>query len=524
MKRLFLSLVLTFGLLAGWVGAQTLVYGQSGLPVTLDSAAAQDGNSLAVSYQVAENLVGFEAGTTTLAPALATEWSANEDSSVWTFKLREGVNFHDGTPFNAEAVKFNFDRWNDRSNPYHFTKDYTGWTYVSGGYLGEGSVLEEVRVVDDTTVEFHLTDSVGFFPAMVAASYLGLDSPTAVMEAGENYGTPGVGLVGTGPFSFGEWVEGERVVLERNDDYWAGQPEVERLIFRGIQDPTARLAELRAGSVDIAIELSPDDLSVVESDSNLVPVQQTGLNIGYLALHQGAAEPLQDQRVREAIAVAVDWQAIVDSFYAGLGSVATQFVPEPFFGRSDNIEGYSYDPERARELLAEAGYENGFDTEFWYMPVSRPYYPSPESIASAIASYLAEVGINVDLKTEDWGVYLTKYYAGDYPMYMLGWSPDYPDPDNYMFTFFGPGETGQARYGWDNPEVIDMLNRARTSPDQEERAQLYEQVNEIVHEQIPAIPVAHNNPLHATRVGVEGWVPSPLGSSVQLWRVSKDSN
>ncbi len=185
------------------------------------------------------------------------------------------------------------------------------------------------------------------------------------------------------------------------------------------------------------------------------------------------------------------------------------------------MTGYEYDPDLARELLAEAGYENGFDTELWYMPVSRPYYPTPEPIAAAMASYLAEVGINAELLTEDWGVYLSNYYTGKYPMYMLGWSPDYPDPDNYLFTFFGPGETGAARYGWDNPEVIDMLNRARTSPSLEERTELYEQVNLAVFEEVPAIPVAHNNPLHATRVGIEGWQPSPLGSSIQLYLVTK---
>ncbi len=521
-----LSVMLIGALALGLGSAQTLIFGQSGLPVVLDSSQAQDGNSLSVSYQVVENLISFDPGTTDLVPALATEWEGNEDASVWTFTLREGVSFHDGTPFNAEAVAFNFNRWNDRSHPQSFADegvDYTSFTYVFGGYLGEGSILEVANVVDENTVEFVLTDSVGFFPAMVAASYFGLDSPTAVEEAGADYGTPSVGIVGTGPFTFAGWTEGQQVTLERSPDYWQGQAEVERVVFRGIQDPTARLAELQAGSIDIAIELNPDDLVVIEGDQNLTPVEQQGQNVGYVGFYQGdrpADEPFNSLQVRQAIAHAVDWNEIVDAFFAGLGERATEFYPDNYFGRA-GVPPYEYDPELSRELLAEAGYPDGFDTEFWYMPVSRPYFPSPEPIAAAIASYLAEVGINAELQTEDWAVYLENYYNGAYPMYMLGWSPDYPDPDNYVYTFFGPGEAGQARYGWDNPEVIELLQNARTSPDQDERITLYEQVNQIVYEEVPAVPVAHNNPLHATRSNIEGWIPSPLGSSIQLWRVTK---
>lgn len=520
MKKVLLLLV---GLLTlSLASAQTLVFGQSGLPVTLDSAQAQDGNSLSVAYQITEPLVSFKPGTAELVPGLATEWEGNEDASVWTFTLREGVEFHDGTPFNAEAVKFNYDRWNDRENEYSFADegvDYTSFTYVFSGYLGDGSILEEVNVIDEYTVEFVLTDSVGFFPAMVAASYFGLDSPQAVMEAGADYGTPGVGSVGTGPYMFTEWTEGERVLLTRFENYWQGMPNAEEVVFRGISDPTARLAELQAGSIDIAIELNPDDLSVIQGDENLTAVEQQGLNVGYFGFHQGN-EPLDDLRVRQAIAHAVDWDAIVDAFFGGLGVRATEFYPDAFFGRA-GVPPYEYDPERARELLAEAGYADGFDTEIWYMPVSRPYFPSPEPIAATVATYLADVGINAELQTEDWGVYLENYYTGKYPIYMLGWSPDYPDPDNYVNTFFGPGQTGQAGFGWENQEVLDNLFAARTSPDQDERISLYEQVNQAIYDEIPAIPVAHNNPLHATRTNIDNFLPSPFSSPVALWLVTK---
>ena len=520
MKRmvLLLSLFLVFGM----ASAQTLVYGQSGLPVTLDSAVAQDGNSLTVTTQVVENLVAFAPGSTELVPGLATEWSANEDATVWTFELREGVTFQDGTPFDAEAVKFNFDRWNDPAHPYGFRdegKAYEGFVYVSGGYLGEGSVIQEVNVIDEYTVEFVLTNPVGFFPALVAAIYLGIDSPAAVMEAGADYGTPQVGLVGTGPFEFVEWLDGDRVVLERYENYWGDPAEVERVVIRGIEDPTARLAELKSGSIDVAVNLASDDLQQVESDANLeTALAESELNVGYLAMHQGN-EPFGNELVRQAVAHAIDKEAIVEAFYAGLGSVAQDFLPPTMWGHAD-LEGYPYDPERARELLAEAGYPDGFSTELWYMPVSRPYYPSPQSIAETFATFLGDVGIEVQLMTEDWGTYLADYLEGEFPMYMLGWNADYADPDNFLYTFFGP--SAPDRLGWNDPETVDLLNQARRAPTQEERAELYAQVLTRVHEQAVSLPIAHNTALNAVRSNIEGFMPSPLGSAVSLATVTKE--
>ncbi len=519
MKKLFLSVVLAFGLLAGMTSAQTLTYARSGLPVTLDSADSTDGNSLTVSYQITEPLLLFELGSTEVKPGLATEWSANEDSSVWTFKLREGVTFQDGTEFNAEAVKFNLDRWNDPENEYRFAdegKTYTAWGWVFGGPKGEG-VLDSVEVIDDTTVQLNLTQPVGLLPNMIASSYFGLDSPTAVMEAGADYGTPSVGVVGTGPFKFEEWLEGERVVLSAYDNYWGGEVGFDQLVFRGIEDPTARLAELQAGTVDIAVDLGPDDLSVIESDPNLVRVPGPSLNVGYIAMNQ-TNEPLGDVRVRQAIAHAVDWQAIVDAFYGGLGIRATEFIPDAFDWARAGVEGYAYDPELARSLLAEAGFPDGFDTELWYMPVSRPYFPTPEPIASTVATYLADVGINAELMTEDWGIYLDDYQTGKFPMYMLGWSPDYGDPDNYLYTFFGPSAINDL--GWDDPEVRDLLNEARQVTGNEARGDLYAQVTQAVYDDVASIPVAHNSVLYAARQRVQNWTPSPLGSTEQLYIIN----
>jgi peptide/nickel transport system substrate-binding protein len=216
---------------------------------------------------------------------------------------------------------------------------------------------------------------------------------------------------------------------------------------------------------------------------------------------------------------AVDRQAIVDAFYEGLGVVADDMLPTSLFGHGEPWP-YDYDPEKAKELLAEAGYPNGFDTELWYMPVSRPYFPSPQPIAEVIATYWADVGINATLMTEDWATYGADYRAGKFPMYMIGWNADYADPDNFLLTFFGPAAVGRS--GWTNERVHQLLLDARQVADQAKRQEMYAEVNDIIADQAMAMPMAHNRSLNATRVGIEGWVPSPLGfSSVSLFPITK---
>jgi peptide/nickel transport system substrate-binding protein len=518
------KLLVIVGLLAilGVSQAQTLVFGGSGLPVSMN--AATDGNSLTVMYQVLENLVAVEPGGTELVPGLATEWSSNEDGTVWTFTLREGVTFQDGTPFNAEAVKFNIDRWNDPNFEFGFRDEgvqYEAWGYVFGGFLGdEAAIVTEANAVDEYTLELVLANPMGFLPAALSSSYFGIHSPAAIQEAGADYGTPAVGAVGTGPFQFSEWVDGSQVSLTRSEDYWGEPAGVEQLVFRGIEDPTARLAELQAGSIDIAVNLSPDDAETIAGDANLETVTaEQNLNIGYIGLHQDNS-PFESVEVRRAVAHAIDWNELVSAFFGEGAQVASQFIPPGLIGYSEDLEPYAYDPEMAQQLLSEAGSEGGFSTQFWYMPVSRPYFPSAEPVASAAASYLADIGIEAELQTEDWGTYLDDNNTGKFPIYMLGWSADYADPDNFVYTFFG-GEEGIRNFGWDNAEVRDLLDQARQEPDEAARAELYGQINQIIYDEVPAIPVVHNPVLNAVRTGVEGFLPSPLGSTVPFSNITK---
>jgi peptide/nickel transport system substrate-binding protein len=319
--------------------------------------------------------------------------------------------------------------------------------------------------------------------------------------------------VGTGPFVFKEWLTGDRIVLEKNPNYWqTGFPKMEQLVIRFITDPAARLAQLRAGQLDFTVDLAPDQKSEVESDQNLVAVARPSYNVGYLALNP-SYKPRQDVRVRQAIAQAINRPAIVQSFWGELGQHNPHFTPPPLDWSQDaSLQPYPFDPQAAKQLLTQAGFPNGFDLELWYMPVSRPYFPTPKPIAEAFAADLSAIGIQVRLNTKDWAAYLAdRRKRPGYQAFMLGWTGDYGDPDSFYFSKFGPGATDDIG-NWKNDRLLQLLNQGRTTADQNKRAQIYAEVDQILHREVLRLPIVHSQPLLARRKNLEGWVPSPLGS------------
>ena len=495
--------------------AGALVFGAVGQPVNLTPGNITDGNSIYVQQQIYNYLVGNEPGSTDLAPELATEWTPSEDGKTWTFKLQEGVTFHDGTPFNAEAVVFNVNRWWDPDFEFGYRDSgslYEIWTDLFGGFKGdENSTLVDVRAADDSTVEFEIKEPFAAFPAAISSGYFGIASPTAV-QLGADYGTPSGAAVGTGPFVFDSWVSGDRVTLNKNPDYWEeGMPKAETVVFSFVEDPAARLAQLRAGTLDFTVDLTPDQLTEIESDANLEAVYRPSFNVGYLGLNP-SYEPLATKEVRQAIARAINKPEIVKAFWGELGETDGSFVPPSLDDYRAGVGDYEYNAEAAKSAIAEAGYPDGFDLDLWYMPVSRPYFPNPKPIAEAFAAELSQIGINVNLQTKDWGAYLEdRNTAPGFQSFMLGWTGDYGDPDNFLYAHFGPGAT-QDLGNYENAELFDLLNQARTNSDPAERENLYKQVDELTFEEALRIPIVHSQPLLAKRAGIEGWEPSPFST------------
>lgn len=340
----------------------TFVFGAQGDAVQLDSAIVTDGESFRVIGQGCEGLVAWDPGTTNPVPALAESWETSDDLLEWTFKLREGVTFHDGTPFNADAVVFNFNRWRNTTDPYHFPEQVFEYYEAMWGGFDDASLITNVEAVDEYTVKFTFSDITTVLPNLAMTMFT-IHSPAAIEEYGADYGTPDVGFVCTGPFEFVEWVTGDHITLERYPDHWGeATGNVQTIVVRPIVDPAARFAALQAGEIDAYFGATPEDIEAVEGNPDIQVLRRPPLVNGYLAFSYRILE-LRNPLVREAIAMAINRQAIADAFFGGAGVVATQWLPPGQIGYDpETLTGVEYNPERARELLAEAGFPDGIST------------------------------------------------------------------------------------------------------------------------------------------------------------------
>jgi peptide/nickel transport system substrate-binding protein len=353
-------------------------------------------------------------------------------------------------------------------------------------------------------VEFTLTKPMAPFLANLAMPMFGIASPTAIQKYGDDYFK---NPVGTGPFRFREWRKDDRIVLERNPDYWGEKALLDRVIFRSIVDNSARLLELQAGSIDLMEFLHPDDIPTVKNDPNLQLVLRPSMNVGYLWWNV-EKEPFGKLEVRRAIAHAVNKRAIVEKLFGGIGIPAKNMLPPSLWGYNDAVVDYEHDPAKAREYLAKAGLPNGFKTRLWAMPNPRPYMPQPTKIAEAIQADLKAVGIEAEIVTMDWATYLSKTREGEQDLYMLGWTGDNGDPDNFLYWFFGQKET-RSRYF--NAKAAELTGRAQGTSDQGERARLYREAQVVLKGDVANVPIAHTTPPLAVKKTVKGYVPHATG-------------
>src|SRR5215211_660264 len=511
----------------GGGGGGDLVFGTASDPVVLDGALVSDGESLRALDQMFEGLVTLKEGSTEVVPDLAESWESNDAGTAWTFMLRDGVKFHDGTDFNAEAVCFNFDRWYNFKGPFQEQSATYYWQTVFGGFSDKKtpSLYKSCEATDENTVVLNLTKPSASFLGALALTNFTFASPKALQDynadAGSvdeetgfkptgTYGTEHP--TGTGPFKFESWTRGDRLVMVRNDDYWGEKAKLERLIFRPISDNAARLQALQTGEIDGYDLVEPQDVPTIEGDDQFQILDRPAFNVAYVGFNI-ATPPLDDIEVRKAIAYGLDRQAVVDNFYGGRGVVAKEFMPPELPGYADDVTEYSYDPEKAKQTLTDAGYDLPVKIEFWYpSDVTRPYMPDPKRNFEAFQASLEKSGFKVTPKSAPWDPdYLGLNNEGKQPIYLIGWTGDYGDPDNFIGTFF---QTDNAQFGLDKSKELDpvqeLLDQAEIETDEAKRTELYQEANRQIMELLPGVPYAHNKPAVAFKANVKGYVPSPV--------------
>jgi peptide/nickel transport system substrate-binding protein len=506
-------------------GGGTFVFAGSAEPVTFDPFFASDGESFRPARQIFEGLVGTKPGTADPAPLLAKEWEVSEDGLTYTFTLEEGVTFHDGSEFNAEAVCFNFDRWYNMPESaqtddltYYYAALFRGF---ATGDRADAAIYESCTADDEFTATIELKKPFAGFISALSLPALSMQSPTALEEyqddAASNPRTTEYSTshpTGTGPFEFESFERGKQVTLSAYDDYWGEPASIDKAVIVAIEDPKARADALRNGEIDGFDLVGPADVAPLEEEGFTI-VNRDAFNVLYLGMNQ-AVEPLDDIKVRQAIAHALNKEEIISASMAPETTPAIEFIPEIVNGYTEDVPTYEYDPEKARGLLEEAG-ADGATIEFNYPTgVSRPYMPQPEDTFNVIRTQLEAVGLDIKPTADQWDPdYLEKIQGTkNHGIHLLGWTGDYNDTDNFLGVFFG---AESSEWGFDNPELFGALEEARGLPTPEEQEPLYQDINREVMEFLPGVPLGHPVPSLAFDSSVQGYQQSPVQDEV--WNV-----
>ncbi|MGW5642124.1 ABC transporter substrate-binding protein [Saccharopolyspora sp. NPDC003752] len=504
----------------------TLTFGAAGAPDLFDPFYASDGETFRVTRQITEGLVGFKPGSSDVEPELADSWEHSPDGKTWTFKLRQGVKFHDGTDFNGDAVCKNFQRMFNQTGAGQNNALSYYWIENFGGFAdGKApSLYQSCDAPDATTAVVHLTRASSKFPDILGLPSFSMQSPTAmdqyqannVQAQGDSFVYPEYAKAhptGTGPFKFASYDESNGTIkLVRNEEYWGEKAKLNELIFRIIPDETVRKQELESGAIDGYDYPNAADLKALRDAGNNVQVRDP-FNIMYLGITQKNNPALQNLKVRQALAYAVDRETLVKANMPEGATVATQFYPKTVDGYADDVQQYPHDPARAKQLLAEAGASNLAINFYWPTEVTRPYMPDPQGIYNALAEDLREAGFTVNPVSKPWnGGYIDDVDNAKADIFLLGWTGDYNTPDNFIGTFFGTPTnrfyTAGAPWG---EELATQLKAADSEPDEVKRNQMYQDINrKLMSEYLPAVPLSHSPPAIVTSPRVHGLQTSPL--------------
>ncbi|MDQ5861713.1 MAG: ABC transporter substrate-binding protein [Actinomycetota bacterium] len=483
---------------AGNAPSATFTFGTASQPLGLDPALSNDVESYRITRQIMEGLVGVDQTTGKPTPLLATEWSESDEGRAYTFKLRSGVTFQDGTPFNADAVCANFNRW--FAFPESLRKQAPGSSFkdVFKAHSDQAalSIFKSCTAVSADTVRIDLTQRFTAFlqaltlPALAIASPAALASGTADVldrtRGGQVLSAFASDPVGTGPFSLAAWDEAS-VTLESNKDYWGDRGQIATVNFVTYDHPQTRLQALLDGKIDGYDAVTVGNFDQLVKRGKQI-VQRDPFSVMYLGINQ-EVPVLQNEKIRQAIEMAIDKDTLIRKFFIDNTAQASQFVPPKISGFNNSAPSLGHDPAKAKTYLADAGYA-GEELKFYYpLNATRPYLPTPEKVYAELSRQLTAVGLNIRPMPVDWSDgYLQKVQSpGDHALHLLGWNGAYADADNFVGPLFGEKN---GEFGYQDAQVFSKINRARGMPAGKEREEQYHTINTQIAATVPAVPIA----------------------------------
>ena len=529
LKHAVIPFLVGAGLLASApfaTAATNLVFCSEGSPAGFDPGQYTTGTDFDASAETMFNrLTQFERGGTAVIPGLATKWDISDDGLTYTFHLREGVKFHT-TPyfkptreFNADDVLFTFNRMINKDDP--FRKAYpTEFPYFTD--MGMDTNITKIDKVDDHTVKFTLKEVDAAFIQNMAMSFASVQSAEYAAQLLKEGKAADINQkpIGTGPFVFKSYQKDSNIRYTGNKDYWKPEDvKIDNLIFAITTDPSVRIQKLKKNECQVTLFPRPADLAALKADPALKMPDQAGFNLGYIAYNvmdkvkgSNEANPLADLRVRQALDMAVNKPQIIDSVYQGAGQLAVNAMPPTQWSYDTTIKDAKYDPEKAKQLLKEAGVKEGTEIVLWAMPVQRPYNPNAKLMAEMLQSDWKKIGLNVKITSYEWGEYIKRSKGGENQAMIIGWSGDNGDPDNWLNVLFGCDSLSGNNFSkWCDKKFDGLVKEAKRTTDQAKRTELYKEAQHVLKDAVPMTPIAHSTVYQPMRANVQDFKISPFG-------------
>lgn len=507
------------------LSARSIIYCSEGSPETFNPQLNTSGTTIdATSNQIYDRLITFQGKSNTITPSLAKSWHMTRDGKKITFYLRKDVQFHNNDifkpsrRFNADDVIFSFNRILDKEHPYHF---------VSGGHypffqsIEFSQLVNDIEKINDYTVRFNLKRRDSSFLPNLATDFAVILSAEYAQQLTSQNTQHNIDFlpVGTGPFKLKEYRIGSLIRYYRHEDYWQGKAKIEHLVYDITPSKTSRLTKLLARECDVSSY--PIAHKKIADRNDLLLESVTSLNIGYFGFNTTKA-PFDNQQVRQAVSLAINKKAIIDTVYSSEATLATSILPESSWAYDKTIPTTEYNLDKAKALLNDAGYPDGFTMDIWAMPVQRAYNPNAITMAKLIQADLKKIGIKVKIVTYEWTTFLRRLSMAEHQTFLLGWSADHPDPDNFFSPLLSCSatNTGNNRTFWCNEEYDNLIQKALKTSKISKRKAFYKKAMTIINDEMPLLPIAHSRRYQARGTNVTGKILANFGG-VNFYNVNK---